>query len=124
MNEFDKLIKDTLSKEDEEFLKGMNEDSLFQLMTSNFKGKLGWVSIYAFFMTMVFFAIAIYAGFKFFAVEETKDLLLWATVFMFSMLTVSLLKIWQWLQMDKNRVLREIKRLELQISLLAKQNNS
>lgn len=120
MNDFDNLIKETLSKEDADFLQGMEEDSLFQQMTSNFKGKLGWVSIYALIMTLVFFGLSIYAAIQFFDASGTKELLMWATIFMFSVLTMSLLKTWQWLQMDKNRILREIKRLELQISLLAK----
>lgn len=121
MNEFDKLIKDTLSADEAEFLKEMDEDSILQMLSSNFKGKMGWISVYAFIMTLIFFGAAVYAAFEFFDSSETKQLVLWATVFLFSMFTVSMLKIWQWLQMDKNRILREIKRLELQISLLAKQ---
>ncbi|MEM9680951.1 MAG: DUF6768 family protein [Bacteroidota bacterium] len=37
-------------------------------------------------------------------------------VFLFG---VSMLKIFAWIQMDKNALLREIKRLEIQISSLA-----
>ena len=123
MSEIDDMIKKALSEEESEVLKSLEEESLFDMLTANFRGKLGWISVYALVMTLVFFGISIYAAVMFFEAVETKELLMWSAIFMFSVLTVSLLKIWQWLQMDKNSLMREIKRLELQISVLAQKKD-
>jgi hypothetical protein len=120
MSEIDDMIKKALTEEESEVLKSLEEESLFDMLTANFKGKLGWISVYAAVLTFVFFGISIYAAIEFFKTDVVKELIMWSAVFMFSIITVSLLKIWQWLQMDKNRLLREIKRLELQVSVLAK----
>lgn len=120
MSEIDDMIKKALTEEESEVLKSLEEESFFDMLTANFKGKLGWISVYAAVLTFVFFGISIYAAIEFFKTDVVKELIMWSAVFMFSIITVSLLKIWQWLQMDKNRLLREIKRLELQVSVLAK----
>lgn len=119
MSEIDDMIKKALSEEESEVLKRLDEESIFDMLTANFKGKLGWISVYAMVMTFVFFGITIFSAIMFFEATETKELLMWTGIFIFSVFTVSLLKIWQWLQMDKNSLLREMKRLELQISVLA-----
>ena len=120
MSEIDDMIKKALTEEESEVLKSLEEESFFDMLTANFKGKLGWISVYAAVLTFVFFGVSIYAAIEFFKTDVVKELIMWSAVFMFSIITVSLLKIWQWLQMDKNRLLREIKRLELQVSVLAK----
>ena len=42
----------------------------------------------------------------------------WAMAFGFSMATVSMLKLWAWMEIEKNTTVREIKRLELQVAML------
>ena len=54
--------------------------------------------------------------------EATKDLIKWGVGTMIFLLGVSMLKIFAWMQMDKNALLREVKRLELQVSSLAGKN--
>ena len=71
------------------------------------------------FMTLVFFAFFVYCTVQFFNTDETNELIKWgigALVFIFG---VSFLKVFAWMQMDKNALLRELKRLELQISSLS-----
>ena len=46
-------------------------------------------------------------------------LLVWGGGFMFCMMAVSMLKLWFWMEMQTNSVLREVKRVELQVSRLA-----
>jgi len=40
------------------------------------------------------------------------------------MIGIMALKLWSWMQMDRNAVMREIKRLELQVSAIAKEIKS
>jgi uncharacterized membrane protein YciS (DUF1049 family) len=47
---------------------------------------------------------------------EPIDAAWWAACTVVLMVMVGFLKIWFWLRMESNRILREIKRLELQIA--------
>ena len=44
----------------------------------------------------------------------------WSTAFVWGVLTIVLMKIWFWLEINKNGLTREIKRLELQIAHLSR----
>lgn len=49
---------------------------------------------------------------------EVKAVLGWAGVAAFGFFFLGLLKLWFWMEMQKNSVVREVKRLELQIASL------
>ena len=84
-----------------------------------FTGKNSWIMYVMNFMTLVFFVAFIFCVVNFFDTTETNELIKWTAGGMISLLAVSMLKMFAWLQMDKNALLREIKRLELQVSSLA-----
>jgi hypothetical protein len=122
MEDIDKLIKETLTQEEAKFYDELEEQNLFQMIGGLFQGKNKWIMYMMNFMTLVFFALFIYCVIQFFDVETTKELLKWgigSVVFLFG---VSMLKIFAWMQMDKKALIRELKRLELQISSLASKN--
>jgi hypothetical protein len=122
MEDIDKLIKETLTQEEAKFYDELEEQNLFQMIGGLFQGKNKWIMYMMNFMTLVFFALFIYCVIQFFDVETTKELLKWgigSVVFLFG---VSMLKIFAWMQMDRKALIRELKRLELQISSLASKN--
>ena len=115
VEEIDQLIKETLSEEESNFYDNLEEQNIFQMVLGLFKGKNKWIMFLMNFMTLVFFSLFIYCIIQFFNVDETKELIKWATGTIIFLLGVSMLKIFAWMQMDKNALLREIKRLELLI---------
>jgi hypothetical protein len=119
MEDIDKLIKDTLTQEEAKFYDELEEQNVLAMVLGLFKGKNKWVLIMMNIVTLVFFALFIYCLVQFFNVEATKDLLKWGFGALTFMLGVSMLKVFAWMQMDKNAILREMKRLELQISSLS-----
>jgi hypothetical protein len=120
IEEIDQLIKETLSEEESNFYDNLEEQNIFQMVLGLFKGKNKWIMFLMNFMTLVFFSLFIYCIIQFFNVDETKELIKWATGSLIFLLGVSMLKIFAWMQMDKNALLREMKRLELLISSLSK----
>ena len=54
------------------------------------------------------------------ATEVLNDKLEWMTYTILGFVAMALMKTWGWNQFDKNALLREIKHLEFQISLLKK----
>lgn len=118
MEDIDKLIKETLSKEEVKFYESLEEQNMFNKIIGLFIGKNKWLLILMNIMTLVFFGLFLYCVVQFFEVSETKELLKWGIGSIIFLLGVSMLKVFAWMQMDKNTILREMKRLELQMSSL------
>ena len=117
--EIDKLIKETLSKEEAKFYDELDEQNVLQMVFGLFQGKNKWIMFVMNFMTLVFFGLFVYCTVQFLNTSETNELIKWGIggiVFIFG---VSMLKIYAWMQMDKNALIREIKRLEIQVSSLS-----
>jgi len=119
MEDIDKLIKETLTEEESKFYDDLEEQNVLQMIWDLFKGKNKWLLIMMNVVTLIFFGLFIYCLVQFFSVEATKDLLTWGLGCIIFLLGVSMLKVFAWMQMDKNALLREIKRLEIQISSLS-----
>ncbi len=119
IEEIDKLIKDTLTEEEAKFYEELDEQNVFQMIRGLFRGKNKWIMVLMNIMTIVMFVFFVFCLVQFFQAEEVKELIKWAGGSIIFLLGVSMLKIFSWLQMDKNAVLREIKRLEIQISSIS-----
>ena len=119
MENIDQLIKETLTQEEAKFYDDLEEQNVLGMIGGLFTGKNKWIMYMMNFMTLVFFGLFIYCLVQFFNVETNKELLKWGLGSILFMLGVSMLKIFAWMQMDKNALLREMKRLELQVSSLS-----
>lgn len=119
MEDIDKLIRETLTEEEAKFYEELEEQNILQMVGGLFSGKNKWVMYLMNVMTLVFFTLFIYCVVQFFDTEVTKELLKWGIGSLIFLLGVSMLKIFAWMQMDKNALLREMKRLELQVSSLS-----
>ena len=118
MEEIDQLIKETLSKEEAAFFDSLEEQNLFDMVTGLFKGKNAWFLIVVNILIFVLIGFFIYCCTQFFKVESTTELIKWGFGGLIFFLSISILKIYAWMQMDKNAILREMKRLELQVMSL------
>lgn len=121
-NEIDELIRQALGEEEANYYEQLEEEqSLLEEGLGLFKGKRAWISVWISIVIMAVFVGSIYCLVEFFRVEETKELMIWGGGFFFGMFMITALKIWAWMQMDKNSLMREIKRLEFQVSVLVKE---
>jgi len=119
MEDIDKLIKETLNEEEAKFYDDLEEQNLVQMVFGIFSGKNSWLIIVMSIVQVVFFGLFIYCAIQFFNVEATNDLINWGIFGTLSLMASSMLKIFSWMQMDKKAIIREIKRLELQVSSLS-----
>jgi hypothetical protein len=119
MEDIDKLIKETLTQEEAKFYDELEEQNVFQMLVGLFTGKNKWIIILMNVMTLIFFALFIYCLVQFFDTQVTNELIKWGIGGFVCLITVSMLKLFAWMQMDKNALLRAIKRLELQVSSLS-----
>lgn len=117
--ELDEMIKKALSREEQEYYDNLQEQTPFEMIGELFKGKQKWFTLGNGVVSLAFIGLAIYSLIQILNIEETNQLIRWSLVLVASMMTTSMLKLWNWLQMNKNALTREIKKLQL---LLAHKN--
>ena len=106
-----------------------SDPSLRDEVALSFRGRQRWMIILGWVFTMIFSVVGIGAAVAGYVIaigetpslpkwqfERTRDLILCTTLFLFASLAVALLKTWYWRLLDRNAILREIKRLEQQIA--------
>lgn len=116
----DELIREALSKEEAEFYDQLEEDSIADTVTSLLKGKYKWLNMGMVIVGFVIMGIGVYSAIRFFNTEDVKALLTWGGIFFCCLGAIGAMNIWSWMQFDKYDLMREIKRLELQVAALAK----
>ncbi len=120
MNVLDDKIREALQKEDAELFEEVgSEPSIYEMLMETFRGRHRWLVFLTMFWTIVFMVLGVFSVVRFFRADETRDMLMWAAASAFLLSGVSMMKVWYWMELNKNSVTREIKRLELQIARLA-----
>jgi len=126
----DEKITQELKKESQQLDEILaHEPGIFKMLANAFKGSLGrWmilVGLFTFVITLVMF----WAGYHFFfELGDIGSKLHWAVVFLFTAMLQIALKMWSFMEMNRQSMLREVKRLELAVDKLtielAKNENS
>ncbi len=119
MEEIDELIKESLSKEEAVFYDSLEEQNLIEMVGGLFRSKNRWLIILMNIVQVIAFGFFVYCLIEFFGTENTNELIKWGAGGFLFLLMSSFMKLFSWMQMDKNALLREMKRLELQIASLA-----
>jgi len=122
MNDFDDKLKRAL--ENGKPIEFDREESLRQMMVQTFRSRLRWMVVFLWVEGVAVCVAAVWAGVGLYRAQETKPVVVYATVLIISAIFFVLVKVvgWQW--MSKYSLMREIKRLELQIAELAKQSRA
>lgn len=81
-------------------------------------GFLGWFGGFALFAAGCFFA------WRMIGAADVRETVLWAVAVILAGIAVSMIKLWFFLEMQKNNIFRELKRLELQVASLMTRNPS
>lgn len=125
ISNLDKAIFESLSQEEKDFLARLDDEPKYwdQAM-GMFKGGLrtiNWISIIVQIFTIIIF---IFAVIRFFEVSpDIERMLKWGGLSAYCAVVIIIHKLWFAMHLQTNRVLRELKKLELQIASL-KQDQS
>ncbi len=120
MNNIDDKIRRALEATDADLADEFNGDqSMMEMVFDTFRGTQKWLTFLAIFGSFVFMAGSVFGIIQLFKAQETREHILWALGVVFCFSAISLMKIWFWMQMNRNSILREIKRVELQVARLA-----
>ena len=114
MNKPDDALLSAVNLQDKQYA----EPPLRTQIADTFRGRFRWLAWLATFYRIALLVIAIFAATKFFHVDETRDLIAYATLFLWSFFGMVFIKMWYWSLLVKNSVIREIMRLERQVAKL------
>jgi len=97
------------------------EEGIFRQMAGIFRGKMRWMAIVATIYSVVLPVLIVLASIEFFQTDDTKWQIFYATGILLLAMLLLMVKLWGWMQMNRNSIQREIKRLELRILELGEQ---
>ena len=121
-HDIDEMIREALSDEDAKLFDEFgDEPSLLEMTLQTLTGRHRWVNTLAAVALFILLLLGLYCAWQFFQTDATdiKSLFFWVAGFGFCMTSVTVMKVWYWLLINKNDTTREIKRLELQVARLA-----
>jgi len=75
----------------------------------------GWIAGF------LLFGVASVMAWWFAQAPNVEDMLRWGAGAALALAGLALVKVWFWMEMQKNTIMREVKRLELQVASLAAQ---
>ena len=119
LEQIDSLIREALTEEEANFYDELDEQGLIGKLEQVYKGKLGWLAVVMNIVTLLLVGCFVYSLVQFLGAETQKGLIIWASAGFLCMMAAALLKLYFWMQMDKNDLKRELKRIELQIAALS-----
>jgi hypothetical protein len=119
MSKLDELIRDALEGEGREAFEETEELGWFALSLSQFRGKLGWVTWVLMIVQSTMFIVGAWCAVRFFQETELLTALKWGLSGAVLWITATNLKLSLMPQMQADRVIRQLRRVEL---LLASQN--
>jgi uncharacterized membrane protein YciS (DUF1049 family) len=115
----DRRIQEVLGAEEADQLGPLGEPPLMEQVAGVFRGRLRWVNLLTVVFSLAFAIFAIISVISFFRAESIREMIAWAGGFGLSLIVITTGRLWLWDQLHTNAVLREVKRLELQVARLA-----
>jgi|GEM_PF-425618 len=97
-----------------------NEDTIRSMVSEFYSRKMLSIALLVWVFAVIFLAGTVYSAVRFAYSEQTKSLIMYATLFIVFVEGIALMKIFAWQMLARNSVKREIKRLELRIVELGK----
>ena len=118
MHKTDELIERALTAEDRELLARHAEPGYFAQAAGLFRGHLGWIAWLTYLTALAAFAGFGYAFWRMWTAEEALVAIRFAALAVVLFQYTAMAKGFLGAQMEGNRAVREIKRVELQVAML------
>ncbi len=120
--DIDRLITESLSRDEAEFYKNLEkEENIFKMWMNIYKGSNGWLATLVTVWTLIAAVVAIYCAYHLFVLDDLPNMIRYGVIMISALIMVGMLKTWAFQQMDKNTVLRELKRIEYQTAAMMEQ---
>ena len=120
MTDFDDRIRGALDADDKAFLDRLEEDrGMFRQMGDAMGGALGdWAKLMMVMAFVIGFAV-LYTFYRMLTADALDDRIVWGVLSLATLIMQGFLKEWMFARMNMLNVLREVKRLQVQVAMLA-----
>ena len=120
MNEMDDKIREAMKSEFKGATAGDERGQwIFEMITESFRGQRRWLTILVWMKMIFFFLLTAGALIMFFRLQTTREWIASATCFIVGLIGMNGMFGLYWLELNRNSLARDIKRVELQIARLA-----
>ncbi len=116
----DEMIAQATGVENRAEFEALGQPTVFRQVAEVFRGQSRWIN--CFLIIQVFLFTGLFGGsiIRFLAATEVRDQIMWAALGVLAVVVIGLLKTWFWMEMNRITIMREIKRIELQVARLAR----
>jgi len=118
MDDIDRKIEEALNAEDRAMFDEFGEQGIFAQWFDVYRGPQAWIFSLITVVSVIFVVGGFYSLWKLIEIGSGPDAVKWGATAFILLIMVSFIKVYFWMRMESNRVIREVKRLELQIARL------
>ena len=120
MNSIDQRIQAALSDEDKILIDQYREDqNIFSDIAISFRGVRGFIVSILWIMVLVLTVLFGFCAIKFFNADLIESKITWLGCGLVAAISIIACKLFYFMDMNRTALMRELKRLELQVSLLS-----
>ena len=123
MNDIDDRIRGALDADDREFLSSLEDRGMFHQLGDSMGGPMGGWAKLMFGISLVFGVLLVICFYMVFTSHEAWEHLMWAIAALMVLVIQSSLKQWFFARMNMLSILREVKRLQVQVALLSEKRD-
>lgn len=117
MRDPDRMIDEAINEEERELLRRIGEEPGFiDQAFGIFGGRTGWVNAVLIVVQTLFFVAGVWAAWMFFAAADPVTQLRWGLPAAVLLLMAVMIKMAVWPAVQTNRILRELKLIQLQLA--------
>ena len=121
MSDVDSKILEAIRTETDETMRDYSRElGLFGLIAESFRGTFRWTVIFSMALQVVFVGAIAYCAVQLFGTDDVAAKVDWLALGLAAFVAFGLLRLWFFMELNRLSTSREIKRLELQVALLAK----
>lgn len=123
MRDLDQMIDEALDAEERDLLRSIgDEPGFFAQVFGVFGGATGWVNLILMVVQGALFIAGVWGAWNFFEAADPLTAIRWGLPAAVLLLMALVMKLALWPTIQANRVIRELKRLELQIARASSKN--
>ena len=121
MSTIDETIRETLDEDDKAFLASLSDErGMFRQLGDSMSGPLGGWAKFSFALAIVIGIGIFYVFIQAITADRIEDMIGWGLSTIALLIMQGFLKEWMFARMNMLTILREVKRLQLQVSMLEK----
>lgn len=98
----------------------LEEPGVFGMLRASFKGGMRFWFVLVYIFGFLAFLTFIWAGYQFWYATETNEAIFWGVVLVVVLQVQTSLKMWSFMEMNRISVMREVKRIEIQLAKMNK----